>query len=82
MPVLLDDNPALGKSAEDIKTGYRRFAHESHLIFYQEHPQGVFIVRILHKSMDVERHLTGEIKERLEPTHPTFLCSKDAAGWR
>jgi toxin ParE1/3/4 len=30
--VLLDDNPEMGSAADDIRPGYRRFPHESHVI--------------------------------------------------
>ena len=59
----LADNPVLGHSAEDIKTGYRRFAHQSHVIFYQIQEQDIFIVRILHKAMDVDKQFDGQIEE-------------------
>lgn len=49
---LLGDNPEMGRTAEDIRPGYRRFPHESHVIFYTMDTDGVFIVRILHKHMD------------------------------
>ena len=31
--------------------------HQSHMVFYIPDEEGVFIVRVLHKSMDFERHL-------------------------
>lgn len=52
---MLDENPAMGSMADDIKPGYRRFAHQSHMIFYRNHEQGIPIVRILHKAMDIEK---------------------------
>ena len=30
---LLGENPKMGSSADDIRPGYRRFAHESHVFF-------------------------------------------------
>ena len=32
---LLDDNPDMGSVADDIQPGYRRFSHQSHVIFYR-----------------------------------------------
>ena len=61
----LADNPAMGSLAVDIKTGYRRFAHQSHVIFYQLQAQDIFIVRILHKAMDVDKQFSGQIEEPL-----------------
>jgi toxin ParE1/3/4 len=54
---LLGDNPEMGRTAEEIRPGYRRFPHKSHLIFYK--PTGktdILVVRILHHHMDAIRH--------------------------
>ena len=53
---LLASNPGMGNSAEDIQAGYRRFPHQSHIIFYTVSESDIFIVRILHKSMDIPDH--------------------------
>ena len=50
---LLGDNPEMGTVADDIRPGYRRFPHESHVIFYTANTADVLIVRILHKRMDI-----------------------------
>ena len=55
--VLLGDNPEMGSTADEIRTGYRCFLHESHAIFYTPREQDVLIVRILHKRMDPDRNL-------------------------
>lgn len=52
---LLGENPAMGMKADELKLGYRRMAHESHVIFYRLMGDGILIVRILHKRMDVGR---------------------------
>jgi len=50
--------PEIGKPADDIKSGYRRFSQGSHVIFYREGVDSkIVVVRILHSSMDVERNL-------------------------
>ena len=54
---LLGENPNLGSIADDIRPGYRRFVHESHVIFYQDTGRGILIVRILHKRMDINKHI-------------------------
>ena len=54
---LLSLNPTMGKSAEDLESGYYRFPHRSHVIFYQIDNTDIFILRILHKSMDITEHL-------------------------
>jgi toxin ParE1/3/4 len=54
---LLGENPNMGSIADDIRPGYRRFAHESHVIFYRDTGRGILIVRILHKRMDINKHI-------------------------
>ncbi len=53
---LLGENPGMGGAAEDIRSGYRRFAHQSHVIFYRTYGRGILVVRILHERMDVSQH--------------------------
>lgn len=49
------NNPDIGKKCDDIKAGYLKFPHGSHLLFYKrESVNTISIIRILHKSMDVE----------------------------
>ncbi len=54
---LLADNPAMGVDASDIRQGYRRFAHQSHIVFYTTDTTGILVIRILHKHMDAVRHM-------------------------
>ena len=54
---LLAGNPAMRASADDIRPGYCRFPHRSHVVFYRQEDDGIFIVRILHRRMDVVSHL-------------------------
>ena len=50
----LAENPELGKTCDEIRPGYRKFPQTSHVIFYQKmNNQPLLIIRILHKSMDV-----------------------------
>ena len=53
----LSANPGMGNSADDLKPGYHRFPHRSHVIFYTITGNDIFIVRILHKSMDITDRL-------------------------
>ena len=57
----------LAKIAEDLKSstavdeirrGYRKGRSGSHVIFFKPFDDGIEIIRILHQSMDFERHLT------------------------
>lgn len=55
---LLAEQPSLGATCDDVLPGYRRFPQGSHVVFYQVASAGdVLIVRILHRSMDVQEHL-------------------------
>ena len=47
-------NPMMGLPSDFIKENYYRFNHQSHVVFYQINGSELLIVRILHKSMDVE----------------------------
>ena len=53
----LAENPRLGRNAEQLASGLRRFEHQSHTVFYAEDEGGILIVRILHVGMDAPRHL-------------------------
>jgi len=46
-----------GTPCDYIISGLRKHSHESHTIFYENKDHSVFIIRILHKSMDVESQL-------------------------
>ncbi len=57
---MLAASPSLGKSCDDIMPGYRKFPQGSHIVFYKDGSSSVInIVRILHKSMDVEIQIHG-----------------------
>ena len=50
----------IGRACDDIREGYRKFPHGSHLIFYKQLGVGEFlIVRILHGTMDVESNISA-----------------------
>ena len=52
---LLSERPSLGKSCDEIRAGYRKFPQGSHIIFFKpEDNSRIQIIRILHKSMDVD----------------------------
>jgi len=53
----LAQNPALGMHRDDIHQGLRSHPVERHLIFYRESVNEIVIIRVLHQSMDVERHV-------------------------
>ena len=53
----LGDGILSGRSVEDIRAGYRKAAVGSHVMFYRVRADGVEIIRIVHRSMDVDRHI-------------------------
>ncbi|MDE2444838.1 MAG: type II toxin-antitoxin system RelE/ParE family toxin [Alphaproteobacteria bacterium] len=54
---LLCEQPALGTDISDIRGGYRKFPTGSHLLIYKFNSDHLEIIRILHKSSDVVRHV-------------------------
>ncbi len=54
---LLANQPGLGRNIDDIWEGYFKFTAASHIFIYRFQPTAIEIIRILHKSMDMERNL-------------------------
>ena len=54
----LADNPKRGSSYTHRKTGqeYQYYSQISHIIYYRQRKNDIFIVRILHKRMLPEKH--------------------------
>jgi toxin ParE1/3/4 len=52
----LADNPASGRSCDDIRPGLYRREQGKHVIFFRREPEGILISRILHERMLPERH--------------------------
>ena len=55
--LLLRDKPRAGAELSDIAPGLRAFTKRGHRIFYRIVEGTIVIVRILHHSRDVPRHL-------------------------
>ena len=53
----LGENPVLGVDAGNVRTGYRRFVHQRHTLFYRKSKSGIRVVRILGPGMSVERSI-------------------------
>ena len=53
----LGETPRIGRKADNIRDGYRRFDHRSHVIFYKSDGQDILIIRVLHKRMNAPLHL-------------------------
>jgi toxin ParE1/3/4 len=51
----LGENPAAGRSREELRQGYRSFPVGEYLIFYRIGAPGVQIMRILHGRRDLGR---------------------------
>lgn len=45
---LLADNPRIGRAADRIALGIRRHEYRSHVILYEEEPNGVLILAVVH----------------------------------
>lgn len=55
---LLADEPKIEVNCDDIREDYSKYPQANHVIYYKEHKVNqILIVRILHKSMDVNRAL-------------------------
>ncbi|RBW46488.1 type II toxin-antitoxin system RelE/ParE family toxin [Psychromonas sp. B3M02] len=55
---LLSEDPEIGLRCDYIKEGYSKYPQASHVIYYKGHKENqILIVRVLHKSMDVNRAL-------------------------
>jgi len=56
----LAKTPEIAASAEAIRKGYRKFPQGSHIIFFRAfQTQNIEIIRVLHKRMDAEAHLSS-----------------------
>ncbi len=53
----LGDGTERGRSAEDVRAGYRKLAVGSHVMYFRLRSGSVEIVRILHRRMDVARRI-------------------------
>lgn len=53
----LADMPGLGRAIDHVRSGYFRFEHERHVVFYVRMAGGIRIVRVLHERMEPDRHL-------------------------
>ena len=49
--VLLSEEPKIGVAVDQIRKEYRKFPHDSHVIYYKVRRRDIFIVRVLHERM-------------------------------
>jgi toxin ParE1/3/4 len=50
-------NPRRCRACDDVRPGYWKYPAGTHMIFFRLIDGGIDVVRILHQSMDFERHL-------------------------
>jgi toxin ParE1/3/4 len=55
----LIENPMMGTDCSDLLQGTRRLITGRHLAFFEVHVNAIFVLRVLHQSMDVGSHLRG-----------------------
>jgi len=53
---LLAENPRLGRKADNFASGARRHEHAQHVIFYDEQPDSVLIIGIIHERSMPKMH--------------------------
>jgi toxin ParE1/3/4 len=52
-------DPRRGRPCDEIRPGYRKLRGGAHMIFYRTVGVDIEVVRVLHQSMDFDRHLRG-----------------------
>lgn len=55
----LIDNPRMGSDCSDLLMGARRLITGRHMAFYEVAESAIFVIRVLHQSKDMPRHLRG-----------------------
>lgn len=71
----LRERPHLGSRRDELGPRLRSIASGRHMIFYRDSPDCIEIVRVLHASMDVRRHLP-ELPERTVAPRSAKLPSR------
>ncbi len=54
---ILVENPDMGWDASEFSPFLKRFTYRSHIVFYKRMDLDIFIVRVLHLSMDYKGYL-------------------------
>jgi len=54
---LLADFPRMGQDANALRSGYRRFRFQAHIVFYSEEAGGVLIRAIVHGAREIRPEL-------------------------
>ena len=53
----LADNPRMGRSVDFVRPGLLCHLFGRHVIYFIIEDDGIFVVRVLHDSMDAPRHI-------------------------
>lgn len=53
----LADDPLISRKCDYIRPNLRAFNVGSHIIFFKTTRYGIVVIRVLHQSMDFNRHL-------------------------
>lgn len=59
----LADNPDIGLNRDNLLDGLCSFPYESHVLYYFRQSHGISIIRVLHKTMEPERHIESNMKK-------------------
>ncbi|PCI47376.1 MAG: plasmid stabilization protein ParE [Alphaproteobacteria bacterium] len=54
---LITEHPHIGRSINDIRTGYFRHAYEGHVIYYKLKQNEVLIIRVLANRQDHQKYI-------------------------
>lgn len=58
--VWLAEHPRMGKHRADIDLGYYCFPQGSHLVFYLINDNGIDVIGVVHKEMDILNYFDSE----------------------
>ncbi|MBU6338359.1 MAG: type II toxin-antitoxin system RelE/ParE family toxin [Rickettsiales bacterium] len=50
-------NPRIGTTYDHVRSGYRQYQINEHMVFYKITSDKIYIIRVLHKSMRFEKYL-------------------------
>ena len=51
------EHPELGKDRSDLRKGYRSLLINHHIVFYRLIGEEIEVVKVLHETVDIDRHL-------------------------
>ena|SRR5690242_17690182 len=54
---LIADNPHLGRPRSEFQPPARSHHHKNHVIFYDVYDDRIVIIRVLHKRMEIDKHM-------------------------